>query len=143
MNEEVIDHLNKATGSNYRHSTKKADSHINARISEGATLADFTAAIDNMVSSWRGTNMEQYLRPETLFGTKFWSYVNHKQTDVTQTDDRRDLLKAVLKAAGIRDISQADITIYGEVMKLIPTDHSHSLPCGLYGLAENTSALTQ
>lgn len=122
MNRKIIDHLNNKAGTKYRHGTKKADSHINARISEGATMDDFISAIDNMVSRWRGTNQELYIRPETLFGTKFWGYVNSKDTDLTKTDNRRDLLKAVLKAAGLKDISASDITIYDEVMKLIPTD---------------------
>ena len=32
--------------------------------------------IDKKCSEWLGTDMEQYLRPQTLFGTKFESYLN-------------------------------------------------------------------
>jgi len=122
MQAEVISILNQKAGTNYRTGTKKADSVISARISEGATLEDFKKCISNKVKGWKGTEQEIYLRPETLFGTKFWGYVNEKQTDVVQSGDRRELIRAVLKAAGIRDITQGDITIYDEVLRLISTD---------------------
>ena len=32
--------------------------------------------IDKKVGEWFGTEMQKYLRPETLFGTKFESYLN-------------------------------------------------------------------
>ena len=72
---EIIDHLNKTAGKNF----KVADSHgrlINARYREGYTLEDFKAVIDFKTSKWKGTDMEQYLRPSTLFGNKFQNYVN-------------------------------------------------------------------
>ena len=118
---EAIDYLNNSAGTSFKHGTKKADSHINARISEGATLNDFMLAIDNMVKRWKGTEQEMYLRPETLFGNKFWGYVNAKSTDVTSSSDRRELLKEVLRVAGIKDITEATITIYGEIMKMVQT----------------------
>ena len=40
------------------------------------TLEDFKTVIDKKYDEWYGTNMQQYLRPETLFGTKFESYLN-------------------------------------------------------------------
>ena len=125
MKHEIIDYLNSKVGTKYRHGTKKADSLISARINEGATLDDFKKAIDNKTADWSGTEQEKYLRPETLFGTKFWGYVNETKTDITKSTDRRQLIKAVLKAAGIRDIGESDITIYSEVLKMIPTE---SLP---------------
>ena len=118
---EVIDYLNKVAGTSYRHGTKKADTVIGARISEGATFDDFVKCIDNKVKGWRGTEQEQYLRPETLFGTKFWGYVNERKTNVIEEGNRSDLIKAVLKASGMRDVNTADVMIYNEVLKLIST----------------------
>ena len=72
---EIIDHLNKVAGKNF----KVADSHsklINARYREVYTLEDFKAVIDFKTSKWKGTDMEQYLRPSTLFGNKFQNYLN-------------------------------------------------------------------
>ena len=55
-------------------------------------MEDFKAVIDYKVSEWKGTKMEDYLRPETLFGTKFESYLNsvgngfNKQTSQPKVD---------------------------------------------------------
>ena len=50
--------------------------HIKARLSEGFTIEDFKTVIDKKCAEWLGTDYEQYLRPQTLFGTKFESYLN-------------------------------------------------------------------
>lgn len=75
---EIIDYLNKKTGSNYRYNTKATQDKINARLNEGFKLDDFIAVIDKKCQEWNGTDMQVYLRPETLFGTKFESYLNQK-----------------------------------------------------------------
>lgn len=75
---EIIEYLNRKSGKNYRYSSKATQKHIKARIKEGFTLEDFKRVIDWKVSRWIGTDMEQYLRPETLFGTKFESYLNEE-----------------------------------------------------------------
>jgi len=72
----VIDYLNNKANKNFRPTTKKTQSLINARIKEGFTLDDFKKVIDTKCSQWLGTEMEKYLRPETLFGTKFEGYLN-------------------------------------------------------------------
>jgi uncharacterized phage protein (TIGR02220 family) len=74
----VIDHLNSVTGQHFRSSTKATQQHINARIAEGFTVEDFKRVVDNMWTSWRGTEWEQYMRPSTLFGSKFENYLNRK-----------------------------------------------------------------
>ena len=76
---EIIDYLNSKADTNYKHTTKKTQSLINARVKEGFTLEDFKAVIDIKTSTWKNTEMEKYLRPETLFGTKFESYLNEKE----------------------------------------------------------------
>ena len=48
-------------------------------IPEGFTKEDFIKVIDNKVNEWLGTDMERYLRPETLFGIKFEGYLNQKK----------------------------------------------------------------
>lgn len=75
---EIIDYLNLKANTNYKHTTKKTKDNIKARINEGFTLEDFKIVIDNKTNEWIGTDMEKYLRPETLFGTKFESYLNQK-----------------------------------------------------------------
>lgn len=72
----VIDYLNKKASTNYRASTKNTQSFINARVSEGYTIEDFKKVIDSKSREWLGTDFEKYLRPATLFGTKFENYLN-------------------------------------------------------------------
>lgn len=76
----VIEHLNSEAGTNYRASAQSTKRHINARLAEGFTTEDFKTVINKKCSEWKGTDMEKYLRPETLFGTKFESYLNAKST---------------------------------------------------------------
>lgn len=73
---EVIDFLNEKISTNYKSSSRKTITSINARIKEGFTLEDFKTVIEKKCKEWKGTDMEKYLRPETLFGTKFESYLN-------------------------------------------------------------------
>lgn len=73
---EVIECLNAKAGKAYKPTSKDTQRHIKARIAEGFSLSDFQTVIDKKVSEWKGTDMEQYLRPSTLFGTKFESYLN-------------------------------------------------------------------
>lgn len=80
----VIDYLNQKAGTSYRASSKKTRSLIHARVKEGFTLDDFKVVIDKKCTEWLKTDMAQYLRPETLFGTKFEGYLNAKVTRSTQ-----------------------------------------------------------
>lgn len=75
---EIISYLNEKTLSRYRNteSTKKL---IRARMEEGFTKEDFFKVIDNKVKTWKGTEWEKFLRPETLFcASKFQGYLNEK-----------------------------------------------------------------
>ena len=76
---EVIEYLNQKAGTSYRTSSRDTRKHIKARFDEGYTLEDFKRVIDNKVSEWgKDPEMVKYLRPATLFGTKFESYLNQK-----------------------------------------------------------------
>lgn len=74
----IIDYLNEKADKKYRANNKATQKHINARLKEGYTVEDFKTVIDKKCAEWKGTEMEQYLRPETLFGTKFEGYLNAK-----------------------------------------------------------------
>ena len=75
----IISYLNSVCGTNYKHTTPKTQKQINARLKEGFTEEDFRTVINKKSKEWFGTEMEKYLRPETLFGTKFESYLNQKE----------------------------------------------------------------
>lgn len=77
--EDIVTFLNSITESNYRSTTDKTRKLIAARLSEGFTIDDFKAVITKKAKEWKGTDMAQYLRPETLFGTKFEGYLNQPE----------------------------------------------------------------
>ncbi len=79
--DEIILHLNKTAGTDYKSSTKTTREHVRARWREGYRLHDFITVIDKKYREWKGTDQEQYIRPETLFGTKFEGYLNQKEVD--------------------------------------------------------------
>lgn len=74
----IVLFLNDKAGTNYRSSGAVTQKHIKARLNEGFTVDDFKTVIEKKCAEWLGTDMEKYLRPETLFGTKFESYLNAK-----------------------------------------------------------------
>lgn len=76
----IIDYLNSATDSSYRSTTKSNQKKINARLEEGFTVDDFKKVIDKKNAEWKNTDMAKFLRPETLFGTKFEGYLNEPES---------------------------------------------------------------
>lgn len=96
---EIIDYLNQKTGKHFRKSIANTTRAINARIKEGFTVDDFKAVIDKKVIEWgKDERMKQYLRPQTLFGTKFESYLNQDLVEhKSQTDKAIDVAKNVIE----------------------------------------------
>lgn len=80
----IIARLNEKAGTAYRPSSKATQGHINARLAEGYTVEDFYTVIDKKCAEWKGGKMEQYLRPETLFGSKFENYLNAPASPTVQ-----------------------------------------------------------
>ena len=74
----ICSRLNEKAGTNYRPTSKATQRHINARLAEGFTVDDFLKVIDVKCAEWAGTDMGKYLRPETLFGSKFENYLNQQ-----------------------------------------------------------------
>lgn len=85
---DVISYLNEKSGKNYSAKSEQNRRLIRARFNDGYTLDDFKAVIDNKCADWLGTDYEQYLRPQTLFGTKFDGYLNaRKKQEKTKEPD--------------------------------------------------------
>jgi uncharacterized phage protein (TIGR02220 family) len=87
---QVIEYLNEQAETQYRTSSTKTKTLIKARQSDGFTLDDFKKVIDNKVTEWKGSEMAKYIRPETLFGTKFESYLNQKKGTSLEVDWLKD-----------------------------------------------------
>lgn len=74
---QIVSYLNERAGTKYRASSAKTKTLIHARLAEGFTLDDFKTVIDKKCTDWLGDDQyEKFLRPETLFGTKFEGYLN-------------------------------------------------------------------
>ncbi|MGG5770739.1 conserved phage C-terminal domain-containing protein, partial [Bacillus wiedmannii] len=77
--EDIVSYLNEQAGKSFQHKTAKTRSLIKARFKDGFTIDDFKRVIDIKTAQWlKDSHMNQYLRPETLFGTKFEGYLNEK-----------------------------------------------------------------
>jgi uncharacterized phage protein (TIGR02220 family) len=78
--QEIIAYLNEKTGKHFDCQSKQTRARIKARWGANGkqrTIQDFFTVIDNKCRSWlNDPEMAAYLRPETLFGTKFESYLN-------------------------------------------------------------------
>ena len=74
---EIIEYLNAKSGKKFSHTSRATKRHIAARWKEGFGIEEFKRVIEYQCAKWTGDpKMEEYLRPETLFGTKFESYLN-------------------------------------------------------------------
>ena len=89
---EIVQYLNGKCGTRYRYQTKGTQEHINARLKEGYTVDDFKTVIDKKFEEWHGTDMEKFLRPETLFAGKFESYLNQKIVKKTYQSQTAQML---------------------------------------------------
>ena len=71
---DVLAFLNRKATRNYQ--SEGNLEFIRDRLKAGATVAQCKAVIARKVLAWKGTDMEKFLRPETLFNrTKFAGYV--------------------------------------------------------------------
>jgi len=81
----VVHYLNERSGKKFRETAANLG-FIDARLSEeGVDLEGVKVMIDRQVRMWKGTEMDKYLRPETLFNsTKFDSYYASKDQPIPQ-----------------------------------------------------------
>jgi uncharacterized phage protein (TIGR02220 family) len=77
---EIVEHLNQVCRTNYKHTSAKTKTLVNARLKDGFTIDNFRKVHITKYAEWYGTDMQKYLRPETLYGTKFESYLNQELT---------------------------------------------------------------
>lgn len=89
--EVIVAHLNSHTGKKYSHKTEKTRKLIFKWLKQGYKVADFYIAIDNMVEEWGDDpKWSRYLRPETLFGSKFEGYYNKNSGNQENAFDELD-----------------------------------------------------
>ena len=73
----IVEDLNSKTGKQYKPTSKTTRDRIQARWNDGFRLPDFQKVHSVMAGKWlNDQKMQQFLRPETLYGPKFESYLN-------------------------------------------------------------------
>ena len=79
----ALHYLNEKSGKHFRECQSSLEP-INARLKEdGVEIEGVRRMIDRQCLKWKGTNMEEYLRPQTLFGKeKFDSYYAAKDSPI-------------------------------------------------------------
>ena len=91
IRKQIINYLNEKLGTKYKPNSSKNKTVINARLNEGYQLDDFKEVIDNKYADWSDSpKMAKFLRPETLFGTKFEGYLNEKPKQPAVNKNSRD-----------------------------------------------------
>lgn len=72
----VVSLLCERTGRKFKLDNPGTVANLRSRINEGAKWEQFKAVIDHKVKEWKGTEMDKFLRPATLFNrTKFYNYL--------------------------------------------------------------------
>ena len=105
----VVDYLNEKAGTHYKATTNSTQRHIRARLNEKYTLDDFKTVIDKKVAEWKGTDFEQYLRPETLFGNKFENYLNaNNKTTFIKSKQKEDMYEQLDRIFGEMENERID-----------------------------------
>lgn len=77
---EALRYLNGMIGTRFKFTADVARL-TSARVEEGFTLDDFMRVINIKVKDWYSTEYRKYLRPKTLFGTNFQSYLNQSLSE--------------------------------------------------------------
>lgn len=101
---EIIDYLNLKAKKSYKYTTNKTKECIRARLREGFTVEECKKVIDIKVGEWlENEKMNQYLRPQTLFGTKFEAYLNQKipNNGMSYNDDYNNNDEKLRKITGM------------------------------------------
>jgi uncharacterized phage protein (TIGR02220 family) len=89
---DIIQYLNEKTGKSFKPDSRKTNDLISARFNEGYTLEDIKKVIDLKSAEWQlDARWSKFLRPETLFGTKFESYLNQQLTQKILSEEAFNL----------------------------------------------------
>lgn len=117
---EIIKYLNLKTGSKFKPTTKPYVQAIRSRLKEGYTVDDFKTVIDKKCREWKGTKLEKYLTPKTLFApSHFDTYLNSNEMAVmTDTERKVAELNALIDAVERGTDETGSNTSYGPIIDI-------------------------
>lgn len=117
---EIIEYLNLKTGSKFKPTTKPYVQAIRSRLKEGYTVDDFKTVIDKKCREWKGTKLEKYLTPKTLFApSHFDTYLNSNEM-ATMSDTERKVaeLNALIDAVEGGTNEAGNVEGYGPIIDI-------------------------
>lgn len=117
---EIIEYLNIKTGSKFKATTKPYIQAIRSRLKEGYTIDDFKTVIDKKCREWKGTKLEKYLTPKTLFApSHFDTYLNsNEMTAMTDTERKVAELNALIDAVEGGTNEAGNVEGYGPIIDI-------------------------
>lgn len=117
---EIIEYLNVKTGSKFKATTKPYIQAIRSRLKEGYTVDDFKTVIDKKCREWKGTKLEKYLTPKTLFApSHFDTYLNsNEMAAMTDTERKVAELNALIDAVEGGTDEAGNIEGYGPTIDI-------------------------
>lgn len=117
---EIIEYLNLKTGSKFKPTTKPYIQAIRSRLKEGYTVDDFKTVIDKKCREWKGTKLEKYLTPKTLFApSHFDTYLNsNEMLAMTDTERKVAELNALIDAVEGGTHEAGNIEGYGPTIDI-------------------------
>ena len=117
---EIIEYLNLKTGSKFKPTTKPYVQAIRSRLKEGYTVDDFKTVIDKKCREWKGTKLEKYLTPKTLFApSHFDTYLNsNEMAAMTDTERKVAELNALIDAVERGTDETGNIESYGPTIDI-------------------------
>ena len=117
---EIIEYLNLKTGSKFKPTTKPYVQAIRSRLKEGYTVDDFKTVIDKKCREWKGTKLEKYLTPKTLFApSHFDTYLNsNEMAAMTDTERKVAELNALIDAVERGTDETGNVESYGPTIDI-------------------------
>lgn len=117
---EIIEYLNLKTGSKFKPTTKPYVQAIRSRLKEGYTVNDFKTVIDKKCREWKGTKLEKYLTPKTLFApSHFDTYLNsNEMAAMTDTEKKVAELNALIDAVERGTNETGNVESYGPTIDI-------------------------
>ena len=117
---EIIEYLNLKTGSKFKPTTKPYVQAIRSRLKEGYTVNDFKTVIDKKCREWKGTKLEKYLTPKTLFApSHFDTYLNsNEMATMTDTEKKVAELNALIDAVERGTDETGNVESYGPTIDI-------------------------
>lgn len=117
---EIIEYLNQKTGSKFKPTTKPYVQAIRSRLKEGYTVEDFKTVIDKKCREWKGTKLEKYLTPKTLFApSHFDTYLNSNEMAImTDTERKVAELNALIDAVERGTDEAGNVEGYGPTIDI-------------------------